>query len=152
MEVFNLMVKRQITLDKRFKFHWGCKEMGITHVCFADDLILLCNGDMHSASVLRRALDEFSLSSSLYPSMTKSTVYFGNVPHDVKCNILMVMSFQEGELSAKYLGVPLVSRKLYKENCKILIECVRKRVNDWRNKCLSYAGRLQLIASILSSL
>ena len=46
----------------------------------------------------------------------------------------------------------MVSRKLYKDDCKILIECVRKRINDWRNKCLSYAGRLQLISSILSSL
>ena len=70
----------------------------------------------------------------------------------MKCKILMVMPFQEGDLPAKYLGVPLVSRKLYKEDCKVFIECVWKRINDWRNKCLSYAGRLQLIASILSSL
>lgn len=132
MEVFNFMVKRQICLEGRFKYHWGCKEMGITHLCFADDLMLLCHGDMHSASVLRRALDEFSLSSGLYPSMTKSTVYFGNVPNDAKCKILMVMPFNEGELpaSARYLGVPLVSRKLYKDDCKLLVECVRKRIND----------------------
>lgn len=107
---------------------------------------------MYSASVLSRTLDEFSLSSGLYPSMTMSTVYFGNVPNDVKCKILMVVPFNEGNLLARYLGVPLVSRKLYKDDCKILIENVRKRINDWRNKCLSYARRLQLITSILSSL
>ena len=33
-----------------------------------------------------------------------------------------------------------------------LIDKVKNRVNDWRNKVLSYAGRLQLIASILSSM
>ncbi|GJT92141.1 RNA-directed DNA polymerase, eukaryota, reverse transcriptase zinc-binding domain protein [Tanacetum coccineum] len=152
MEVFNLMVKRQISLDKRFKFHWGCKEMGITHLCFADDLMLLCHADKISASILIRALDEFSLTSGLYPSMTKSTVYFGNVPNDVKCSILMFMPFNEGNLPAKYLGVPLVSRKLHKDDCKFLVECVVKRIIDWRNRCMSYAGRLQLISSILSSL
>lgn len=152
MEGFNLMVKRQIQLENKFKFHWGCKEMGITHLCFADDLMLLCHGDMLSASVLRRALDEFSLTSGLYASLSKSTAYFRNVPENVKCNILMVMPFNEGVLPAKYLGVPLASRKLYKDDCKYLIECVRKRINDWRNKCLSYAGRLQLISSVLSSL
>ncbi|GKC32155.1 RNA-directed DNA polymerase, eukaryota, reverse transcriptase zinc-binding domain protein [Tanacetum coccineum] len=152
MEAFNLMVKRQISIDNRFMFHWGCKEMGITHLCFADDLMLLCHADMVSASILRRALDEFSLSSGLYPSIAKSTVYFGNVPNNVKCSILTMMPFEEGELPARYLGVPLVSRRLNKEDCRYLIERVQKRTSDWRNKCLSYAGRLQLIASILSSL
>ncbi|GJU23245.1 RNA-directed DNA polymerase, eukaryota, reverse transcriptase zinc-binding domain protein [Tanacetum coccineum] len=130
----------------------GCKEMGITHLCFADDLMLLCHADKISASILIRAFDEFSLTSGLYPSMTKSTVYFGNVPNDVKCSILMFMPFNEGNLPAKYLGVPLVSRKLHKDDCKFLVECVVKRITDWRNRCLSYAGRLQLISSILSSL
>ncbi|GKC96770.1 RNA-directed DNA polymerase, eukaryota, reverse transcriptase zinc-binding domain protein [Tanacetum coccineum] len=152
MEVFILMVKIQILIDKRFKYHWGCKEMGITNLCFADDLMLLCHADKTSASILRRALDEFSLASGLYPSIIKSTVYFGNVPNDIKCSILMFMPFNEGTLPAKYLGDPLVSRKLYKDDCKFLVDCVTKRLIDWRNRCLSYDGRLQLIASILSSL
>ncbi|GJV36785.1 hypothetical protein Tco_1409262 [Tanacetum coccineum] len=126
--------------------------MGITHLCFADDLMLLCHADKTSASILRRALDEFSLASGLYPSIIKSTIYFGNVPNDIKCSILMFMPFNEGTLPAKYLGVPLVSRKLYKDDCKFLIDYVTKRLTDWRNRFLSYDGRLQLIASILSSL
>lgn len=43
MEVFNLTIKRQIKLEKRFKYHWGCKEMEVTHICFDDDLMLLYN-------------------------------------------------------------------------------------------------------------
>ncbi|GJU49071.1 RNA-directed DNA polymerase, eukaryota, reverse transcriptase zinc-binding domain protein [Tanacetum coccineum] len=59
MEVFTLMLKRQINNEKRFKYHWGCRNMEIVNLCFADDLMMFCHGDMISASVLRRAMDEF---------------------------------------------------------------------------------------------
>jgi hypothetical protein len=33
-----------------------------------------------------------------------------------------------------------------------LIQKVKNRINDWRNKTLSFAGRLQLISSVLTSI
>ncbi|GJV82714.1 hypothetical protein Tco_1522612 [Tanacetum coccineum] len=91
--------------DNRFMFHWGCKDMGITHMCFVDDLMLLCHADMILASIPIRALDELSLSSGLYPSIAKSIVYFANVPNNVRCNILMMMPFEEGELPARSCNI-----------------------------------------------
>ncbi|GJW50507.1 RNA-directed DNA polymerase, eukaryota, reverse transcriptase zinc-binding domain protein, partial [Tanacetum coccineum] len=152
IEVFSLMVVRQIQKEKRFKYHWGCKELKITHILFADDLLLLCHGDMKSASVLRRALDESTLASGLYPSMEKSTVYFGNVSNDIRYEILMVMPFKERTFPVTYLGVPLVAKKLCIKDCEILIDNVKKRLDDWKNEFLTFASRLQLIASVLCSL
>ena len=80
MEAFNMMVKRQIRRDGRFRFHWGCEKFQLTHLCFADDLLLLCHGDLISASILRRALDEFAMCSGLFPSIAKSVAFFGSVP------------------------------------------------------------------------
>nr|GEW53420.1 ribonuclease H-like domain, reverse transcriptase, RNA-dependent DNA polymerase [Tanacetum cinerariifolium] len=80
---------------------------------------------MKAASVLRRGLDEFCLSSGLRPNMPKSTVYF---------------------------GIPLDANRIIKSDCTGLLDKVRKRVKDWRYKSLSFARRLQLIASVLSSL
>lgn len=28
-----------------FRFHEWCKDMNLTHICFVDDILLLCNGD-----------------------------------------------------------------------------------------------------------
>ncbi|GJV31659.1 RNA-directed DNA polymerase, eukaryota, reverse transcriptase zinc-binding domain protein [Tanacetum coccineum] len=70
MEVLNLMVIRQVKAEKRFKYHWGCKELKITSLCFAYDFLMLCHGDLISASVLRRGLDEFCVSSGLRPNVT----------------------------------------------------------------------------------
>ncbi|GJT92150.1 RNA-directed DNA polymerase, eukaryota, reverse transcriptase zinc-binding domain protein [Tanacetum coccineum] len=122
MEVFNLMVQRQICLDDRFKYHWGCRRIKLTHLCFVDDLLMLCHGDHISASILRRALDEFSKSSGLYPSMAKSTVFYGNVPDSVKDDVNLAMPFREGVLPVRYLGVPLTAKKLSIADCLVLTE------------------------------
>nr|GEY05360.1 reverse transcriptase domain, reverse transcriptase zinc-binding domain protein [Tanacetum cinerariifolium] len=37
-------------------------------------------------------------------------------------------------------------------DCSELMEKIKRRVNDWKNKSLSFAGRSQLIRSVLSSM
>ncbi|GJU49072.1 hypothetical protein Tco_1218627 [Tanacetum coccineum] len=84
--------------------------------------------------------------------MAKSTVYFGNVTEEAKEEIKMVMPFIEGYLPIRYLRIPLDANRITKSNCTVLLDKVGKRIDDWRNKDLSYAGRMQLIDSVLSSL
>ncbi|XP_022041433.1 uncharacterized protein LOC110944014 [Helianthus annuus] len=98
------------------------------------------------------ALNLFKNMSGLVPSMAKSTVFFGNVTDLVKQRILAIMPFEEGSLPVRYLGVPLISTRLQYKDCKQLVERMDARISDWKTKCLSFAGRLQLIRSVLSSL
>ncbi|GJT95028.1 reverse transcriptase domain, reverse transcriptase zinc-binding domain protein, partial [Tanacetum coccineum] len=119
---------------------------------YADDLFLFAHCDVNSARVIMDTLDEFKLASGLTPSLPKSTTYFCNVLNHTKISILHVLLFEEGRLPVKYLGVPLVSSRLIFWDCKELIEKVQNRVNDWKSKSLSAAGRLQLIRSMLSSM
>ncbi|GKB83280.1 hypothetical protein Tco_0950175, partial [Tanacetum coccineum] len=70
----------------------------------------------------------------------------------VKAVILSSLPFVEGVLSVRYLGVPLISSRLLYRDCKVLVEKLESRVNDWRNKFLSLAGCLQLIRFVLSSM
>ncbi|GJZ68963.1 probable L-cysteine desulfhydrase, chloroplastic [Tanacetum coccineum] len=140
MEVLNLMVIRQAKAEKRFEYHKDCKELKITSLCFADDLLMLCHGDLISALVLRRGLDEFYFSASLRPSMSKSEDFFGNIFDKVIDDIKFVMPFKVGVLPIKYLGVPMMSKGLTSKDCKPLIEMIKKRIGDWRNNPLSFAG------------
>ncbi|GKA24381.1 hypothetical protein Tco_0710414, partial [Tanacetum coccineum] len=43
-------------------------------------------------------------------------------------------------------------KRLSVNNCRSLLDKIKSRVLNWKNKCLSYAGRLQLIASVLESI
>ncbi|GJX65090.1 hypothetical protein Tco_0299433, partial [Tanacetum coccineum] len=141
-----------VRIDKRFQYHYGCKNLDLTYLCFADDLLLLCHRDPISACIIRRGLDEFSMSSGLYPSLEKSTSFFSNIPSEIKEQIALALPFKEGALLVRYLGVPMMTKKLCNIDCRLLIDNVRKRIFYWKNKYLSYAGKLQLIAYVLSSL
>ncbi|GKB10680.1 RNA-directed DNA polymerase, eukaryota, reverse transcriptase zinc-binding domain protein [Tanacetum coccineum] len=102
--------------------------------------------------VIKKAMEVFSSVSGLNPNIGKSTVFFGNVQDRVKQEILSILPFKVGSLPMSYLGVPLITKQLSFTDCKCLIDRVKAKVNNWINKMLSYVGRLQLIASILSSM
>ena len=60
-----------------------------------------------------------------------------------------MIGFKIGELPIKYLGMPLSASKLTKSDCQILIEKIIAKIQSWARKRLSYAGRVQLLNSVL---
>ncbi|GKA34928.1 RNA-directed DNA polymerase, eukaryota, reverse transcriptase zinc-binding domain protein [Tanacetum coccineum] len=152
MEVFNLIIQQEIKGNGNFKYHHGCKELEITYFCFADDLLVLCHGDVNSVNVIKKALDKFSSVLGLYPNLGKSTIFCGSMDRATIDAILHILHFKKGKLPVRYLGVLLVSKKIGVKDCKCLIDKVKSRVQDWKNNSLSYARRTQLIASVLSSI
>ncbi|GKB15106.1 hypothetical protein Tco_0849029, partial [Tanacetum coccineum] len=104
------------------------------------------------ARVILESLDEFKLVSGLVPIislfllgvMWNQLEFFCNVLNHVKIAILNIMPFSEGKLPLKYLGFPLISSRLLNKDCKVLVEKAHNRIGDWKNKSLSFAGRLQL--------
>ncbi|KAK1434336.1 hypothetical protein QVD17_00074 [Tagetes erecta] len=66
--------------------------------------------------------------------------------------ILSLLPFDEGKFPVKYLGVPLISSRLNSQQCAVLTDRIESRISSWNNKYLSFAGRLQLICSNLSSM
>ncbi|GJY27625.1 putative RNA-directed DNA polymerase [Tanacetum coccineum] len=152
MEILTLIIRRRVRLSDSFRYHNHCEELEIINVCFADDLFIFARGEVESARVIMDSLDEFKMTSGLVPSIPKSTAYFCNVCNHVKLSILNIMPFGEGKLPFKYLGVPLISSRLLNKDCKILVEKAKNRIGDWENKSLSFAGRLQLFKSVISSM
>ena len=66
--------------------------------------------------------------------------------------IQIVFQYQVGELPVKYLGLPLITTRLSATDCKPLLDSILNRIKGWTVKHLSFAGRLQLIKSVLNSL
>ncbi|GJZ31357.1 RNA-directed DNA polymerase, eukaryota, reverse transcriptase zinc-binding domain protein, partial [Tanacetum coccineum] len=101
---------------------------------------------------LRQALEEFRNCSGLLPNNSKSTIFFGSLNEEEKQMILNVIPLVAGVLLVKYLGVPLIAKRLSVKECGSLLDKIKSKVKIWKNRSLSYAGRLQLIAIVLDSI
>ncbi|XP_058208177.1 uncharacterized protein LOC131321190 [Rhododendron vialii] len=135
-----------------FKFHWKCGSTKLVNLCFADDLMIFCKGEVSSITLIKQSLTEFETLSGLSPSPTKSNIFFSGVNHTTKSSISNILGFQEGSLLVRYLGVPLLSTKLKHTDCKVMVDRIVAKTKSWTNRYLSYAGRIQLIKSILFSM
>ncbi|XP_050227608.1 uncharacterized protein LOC126677161 [Mercurialis annua] len=147
-----VLLKRKTREGTGFNYHKGCKEINLNHLCFADDMFIFSKGDIQSIQIVNDTLKTFAEVSGLNPNHQKSIIFFNGVSATQKIEILRIIGFQEGSLPVKYLGLPLISTRLSKEHCSGLIQRITGRVNSWSAKCLSYAGRLQLINSVLLSM
>ncbi|XP_028057939.1 uncharacterized protein LOC114261825 [Camellia sinensis] len=130
--------------------HWiqACMTSPSFSICINDSLQ---EGIFLLPMLLRRAL----MSSKLYLAFLLAlikVVFFSGCEKKLRDEVMGILKFPEGFLPVRYLGVPLISTKLKASECLQLVEKITKRIKCWTNKCLSFAGRLQLIQSILFSM
>ena len=59
---------------------------------------------------------------------------------------------EEGDFPFRYLGVPLHSKKLNSRDCRPLVDKIIGRVKFWSSRLLSYAGRIQLVRSVIGGM
>lgn len=98
-------------------------------------------------------MDEFKLRTGLGFNSEKSAIIFsGGNSNDNKQEILSILDMHEGALPIKYLGLPLIPSHLSPHHCAPILEKMQSRLNGWSTKCLSYAGRCEVINSTLNSL
>ncbi|XP_074304572.1 uncharacterized protein LOC141639314 [Silene latifolia] len=133
-----------------FRYHPMCKSLRLTHLLFADDLLMFSKGDVQSIMLILRVLATFSGSSGLKVNAAKSEVVFNGVSEVLKQDIAQVSGFQEGTLPFKYLGIPIQPGRLTKADCNVLLEKIVSRIRGIGARKLSYAGRLVLINSIIT--
>ncbi|KAL2237518.1 UNVERIFIED_CONTAM: hypothetical protein Sindi_0943500, partial [Sesamum indicum] len=135
MQVLHLEFLQLIEQDMQFTYHWKCELARVFQLGFADDLLLFCRADMDSVRVFKMGLDRFAEWSGLRREQ-----------------MLAVLGFQEGYLPMRYLGLPLLSSRLSISNYQPLLSEIDARITGWEGISLSYAGRVQIIQSVLSTL
>ncbi|KAL2224542.1 UNVERIFIED_CONTAM: hypothetical protein Sindi_3021900 [Sesamum indicum] len=152
MEALHLGFLQRIEQDMQFTYHWKCESSKVFQMGFADDLLLLCKADLDSIRVFKEGLDWFAELSGLRLNVQKSHLIISRSAQNLKDQMLDILGFQEGHLPMRYLGLPLISSRLTISDCQPLISKIDARINGWEGISLSYAGRVQIIKSVLSAL
>ncbi|XP_010672333.2 uncharacterized protein LOC104888918 [Beta vulgaris subsp. vulgaris] len=133
-------------------YHRECERIHLNHLMFADDLLLFFRVNHSSVTKVFQAFMKFSVASRLPASPEKSNIYLAGVTNDEARILAKACNMNIGTLPFKYLRIPLSSKKLNYTQCKPLIERITSRAQGWVAKMLSYAGRHQLVRSILYSM
>lgn len=151
MNILSKMIDKAVA-QKKFNFHPRCQSLYLTHLCFADDLVVFVEGSKASIEGALSVFDEFAIWSGLKISIEKYSIYMAGVSEAERSSILTNFPLAEGSLPVRYLGLPLMTKAMKKHDYQPLVEKIRNKISTWTSRHLSYAGRLQLIKAVLMSL
>ncbi|XP_074304498.1 uncharacterized protein LOC141639225 [Silene latifolia] len=147
MEILS-RVLRVMCRDPNVSFHPKCAKLGLTHLIFADDLMIFTRGDVPSSRKSAEVLQLFSSWSGLRINFDKSETYFRGVDPDIKQQILDAIGLTEGAFPFRYLGLPIHPSRLSTPMFAPLIQKIQN-LHSCTTNLLSYAGKLQVLNSIV---
>lgn len=148
MQVLTKLLDRAAE-EKRVGYHPYCKDLNLTHICFADDVLVFSDGKKKSIEGILEVFQEFANMSGLNISLEKSTLFLAGVKEVESTAIIEQFPFKAGALPVRYLGLPLLSKKMAVDDYAPLIARIKSKIGSWTARHLSFAGRLQLIGSVL---
>ena len=125
----------------------------LSHVCFADDLILFAEASISQIRVIRKVLERCCGASGQKVSLEKSLIFFyANVYRDLAKSISTESGIRGTKELGKYLGMPVLQKRINKETFGEVIEKVSSKLAGWKRRFLSLAGRITLTKSVLASI
>ena len=125
----------------------------ITNLLFANDSLIFCQANENEVQVVSDNLQLYANASGQCINFEKSSAYFSsNVSVEKKEWIIDKLKVQEVERFDSYLGLPtLIGRKKY-DIFSFLKERVWKKIQSWKGKLLSTAGKEVLIKVVAQSI
>ena len=125
----------------------------ITHLLFADDSLLFCQAKQEEVKVIMDTLQLYAKASGQCINMEKSLIYFSsNTRTEQREWIKNNLGVKEVDRFESYLGLPtLIGRSKY-QTFSFLKDRVWKKLQGWKGKLLSIAGKEVLIKAVAQSI
>ena len=154
MEVLSRILKKteENNLIRRFQVG-AVNSVGvqISHLLFADDIILFCDASREQLLSIRLLLSCFQAFTGLKVNVGKSEIApVGEVNNLVA--LASILQCREGSLPMKFLGMLLGTSFKTASIWNPILEKMQKKLSGWKRLYLSKGGRLTLLKSTLSSL
>ncbi|XP_039064795.1 uncharacterized protein LOC120210041 [Hibiscus syriacus] len=118
--VMNILSKllNNVAAKGIFSFHPKCKKICLIHLTFVDDLLIFYKGNLESVILKLNA--------------AKCDIFIAGISVQSLDNIINTSGFKHGTLHVRYLGIPLVTRKLTVKDCQPLIDKIKFKLHQWQ--------------------
>ncbi|KAM6580133.1 hypothetical protein CsatA_003907 [Cannabis sativa] len=131
----------------------GKETQPITHLFYADDAIFFCRANSDETVNLNACFDTYEAWSGQKINKRKSGIEFSpKVKQEDKGLIQRILTMKGLDHKEKYLGNPFFYSARSREDFNFLKEKIIARLEGWKAKQLSIAGRQTLITSVLQSI
>lgn len=125
----------------------------ISHLFYADDIVVFSNGRKSSLRAILNVLKNYEDWSGQMMNKKKSSVLFSkHIPVARRKSLLGFISFMEGSFHFTYLGFPIVSGRFLSLHFDDMINKIRSRFEGWKARLLSNGARLSLLNHVLQSI
>jgi hypothetical protein len=124
----------------------------VSHLQFADDTLLVGEKSWANVRALRAVLVLFELMSGLKVNFHKSMLVGVNISDSWMHEAALALRCKVGKVPFLYLGLPIGGDPRRLGFWKPVLNRIKHRLSGWKNRFLSFGGRLILLKSVLTSL
>lgn len=150
MDKLTHLIEHVITKKQWKSFQVGRNDTYISHLMFADDLLIFGEANEAQLICVKETLDIFCQMSGQEISNDKSSILFSeNIPSSTRIKIIHTSGFRETYSFGKYLGIPLKGKSIKRQDFQYVIDQVANKLSSWKARNLSFAGRVTLAKSVI---
>ena len=145
---------QQVARENLIRGYSLCKNgPRITHLFFANDNLLFCLTRMEDLQVIQHILYKYEQASGQQINRTKTTLFFNKaIVEEKKREILNFLGVPEIKEYEKYLGLPAIVGRKKKASLNYIKERVWTKLQGWKEKLLSQAGREVLLKAVVQAI
>ncbi|XP_059450878.1 uncharacterized protein LOC132181647 [Corylus avellana] len=152
-EVLSRLLFREETLGNIKGLKISRNTPAIHHLLFADDLLIFGKATLKEANTICSCLKKYCLWSGQSINNGKSSIRFSkNTNLTTAAMILDILPYSKNPSKSIYLGLPILLGNSKKAAFLNILDRVKSKMDGWRAKSLSQAGRLMLINSVATAI
>ncbi|CAN6543868.1 unnamed protein product [Malus baccata var. baccata] len=152
-EVFSCLIQKAVHDKLLDGVKLGASGPIISHIFFADDTLLFLKADGKNCRNLGDLINMYCDASGQLVNFQKSSVYFGaNIPKRVSAELANILRVQVVHDPGAYLGVPAIWGRSKKRGLAYIKEKIMGKVQGWKHKLLSTAGREVLVKAVVQAI
>jgi hypothetical protein len=152
-EVFSRLMYNEASLGHIKGLKISRNNPAIHHLLFADDLLIFWQASLAEAASINSCLNKYCSWSGQSINTQKSSISFSkNTNPATSASIIHSLPYNPNLSSYIHLGLPIflgISKRATFQN---ILDQVHKKIDGWRAKTLSQAGRLVLIKSMAAAI